>query len=162
MAKTPSDGGTHLATKAGTPIAIQGRPRRDLTEGGVHVILYPTFKKWLARSKEHKATWDRLPDRRRYFVLLACTAFFPPDSKNVKTPLAYCYSVAPALTCAALLVLLKRTAKVTMEDYTAATSKPHYGDATQARKITTREADRRRKAHAALAEFMADTAPKAI
>lgn len=78
----------------------------------MHLILYPVFNAWLAKSADYKAAWEALPDRRRYFTMLAVAAMLPPDSKSVVGPLTYCFAAASGLTCAALVVLLKRAAKV--------------------------------------------------
>jgi hypothetical protein len=146
-------------TKAGTVVKVQGRPRKETGVGGVHLILYPWFTSWLEKSPKRAEQWNVIADKRRYFLRLAVSAVLPEDSKNLRAPLAYCYRIAPDLTCAALLRLRKRALKINQDDANAAAagSSPSYGTFAQPRKITPREADRRKKARKALADFRADT-----
>ena len=137
----------------------QGRPRKETGVGGVHLILYPYFKGWLGKNPKYAEQWNVIADKRRYFLRLAVSAVLPEDSENLRAPLAYCYRIAPDLTCAALLRLRKRALKINQDDANAAAagSSPSYGTYAQPRKITPREADRRKKARKALADFNADT-----
>jgi hypothetical protein len=144
-------------TTRGTLVSIQGRPRQDLTQGGVHLLLYPAFKRWLGKSAKHRAQWEALPDRRHYTLLLCSIAMLPTDTNTLQRPLFYCYRVAPDLTLAALLVLRPRAEKITREAYHAATVNPTYGDEITRHKLTANEASIRKRARESLEHFIADT-----
>jgi len=133
------------------PPAPQGRPRRDLKFGGVHLLLWPTFAFSLKGSRSLTDLWRAVPDRRAYFFALSSVASLPPNSETVREPLFYCYSKAPDLTCRMLPTLRARVSEISGEQYAAATRNPQG-------KLTQREIDIRADMRRTHENFMAQTA----
>jgi hypothetical protein len=129
----------------------QGRPRKNLTEGGVHLLLWPTFAFSLKKSSRLANLWRAVPNRRDYFIRLACVAALPPDSEDTRDPLFRCYSIAPELTCQALPLLRARFSEISREQYLAATRNP-------ASKLSQKEVSMRADMRKALGDFVAQTA----
>jgi hypothetical protein len=149
------------ATKGGTVAAIQGQPRKDLPVGGAHLIFYPMLKSWVGRNPAAGKLWAALGIKRRdWFLCLASVALLPAASELVPPALKFCNELAPELTPKALLLLKRRAKKIKAEDYRSACSNVGYGTDKVPRKLSFREADRRRKARKALADFESDTAPR--
>jgi hypothetical protein len=132
------------------PPAPQGRPRRDLKFGGVHLLLWPTFAFSLKRSRSLADLWRAVPNRRDFFFALSSVASLPPNSETVREPLFYCYSKAPDLTCRMLPTLLARVSEISVQQYAAATRNPQ-------RKLTQREIDIRADMRRAHEDFVAQT-----
>ena len=133
------------------PLNPQGRPRRDLEVGGVHLLLWSTFAFSLKRSRGLTDLWRALPNRRDYFFALSSVASLPPDSETVREPLFRCYSKAPDLTCRMLPTLRARVSEISPQQYAAATRNPR-------RKLTQKEIDIRADMRRAHEDFMAQTA----
>lgn len=133
------------------PPKPQGRPRKDLKLGGVHLLLWPTFAFSLKKSPVLADLWREVPKRRDYFVSLSAVASLPPDSETIREPLFRCYSMAPELTCSTLPKLRARVSEISDEQYAAATRNPQS-------KLTQREIDIRADIRRAHEDFMAQTA----
>jgi|UniRef100_UPI00404A5C05 hypothetical protein len=148
-------------TKAGTPIKIPGRPRKDSEVGGIHLLTYPTFKSWLAKNRAAARAWSQVADKRTFFIRLSWIAVLPQDNKSTGSHLAYCYGISPDLTCGALPVIRKYAQKITMEDHRGAClipglEKDAIGNLLP-RPVTLREAKARHKARKAHEAFIQDT-----
>lgn len=133
------------------PPAPQGRPRRDLKFGGVHLLLWPTFAFSLKRSRSLADLWRAVPNRRDYFFALSSVASLPSNSETVRELLFHCYSRAPDLTCKMLPTLRARVSEISGKKYAAATGNSQG-------KLTQREIDIRADMRRAHEEFMAQTA----
>ncbi len=150
---------TGKAETQGTKPAPQGAPRKSVDEVGVHLILWPTFRGALKKSKRLTKLWRAVPEpkRRAYFIALAGVAMLPPDSENVRDLLPNCYATAPDLTCETLPRLRTRAAAITQPKYTRHLAAGHVADAkisaNQLEKISSAEADMRRDIRKALREF---------
>ena len=129
---------------------LQGRPRKNLKFGGVHLLLWPTFAFSLKRSRRLADLWRALPNRSDYFVALSSVATLPPNSEAIREPLFRCYSMAPDLTCSALPNLRARVSEISGEQYAAATRNPQG-------KLRQREIDIRADMRRAYKDFLAQT-----
>lgn len=70
-----------VTTAAGTEIKPTGRPREPVTHGGVHLLLYPTFASWIAKTPTARRQFGSIKDRARFFVQLAAIPFSDPHSE---------------------------------------------------------------------------------
>lgn len=133
-----------------------GRPRKDASGAGVHLILFPTFWNWLRlRRPDLRPQWDALADKARFFLVLACAAM--PKSP---TRFASQRAAAPVLFDAALPMLRRRAQKITVDDYKAACGIYGYGVSGKRVTMTARARDKARNARKALEIWRAVTEQK--
>ncbi len=152
-----------VTTEAGTEIKPNGRPRKPLTHGGVHLLLYPTFASWIAKTPTARLQFRSIKDRARFFVQLAAIPFSDPQSEYFKEAFSYCYGIAPDLTCSALLLLRRRSKVIDAKTRLAACGFAEtVGTAVLSPDYTAKEADVRRKIRNAHRRFMSDTGSDAI
>lgn len=149
-------------TEMGTIYSKMGRPRKRLLEGGIHLLFYPKFKRWIHNPPTHLHRWDAIHDRRRYFInLAALTVLEPIEADGGPLPditrlRAFCMSTDPTLTTVAMEKILRPTlALLSIDQYRLATANP-----AQSSKLTPEERAARKRFRQFVDIFAEDTQPQ--